>query len=99
VQIDNANRTAILKQDGAIRPEAAKVLGEEDDVRIAKMAWLSRKNTGKAYGSMVVYVTKGSDATRLLQNQYFHIAGESVYTRVHEPRSGPMQCNATDVKG
>lgn len=28
---------------------------------------------GKAYGSMVVYVTKGSEAMRLLQGQYFHV--------------------------
>jgi hypothetical protein len=41
---------------------------------------------------MVVYVTKGSDAVRLLQGQYFHIAGESAYTSVYELRNGPVQC-------
>ena len=92
VKVDNANRTAILDQDGAIRPEAMEVLGKENDVRIAKMAWLSNKDTGKAYGSMVIYVTRGSDAVRLLQEQYFHIAGESAYTRIYKPRTGPTQC-------
>lgn len=92
VKVDNANRTAILDQEGKVLPGAAEVLGKENDVHIAKIGWLSRKDTGKAYGSMVVYVTKGSEAARLLQDQYFHVAGESAYTRVFEPRYGPQKC-------
>jgi hypothetical protein len=41
---------------------------------------------------MVVYLTSGNDATRLLQGQYFHIAGESAYTNVFEQRARPKQC-------
>jgi hypothetical protein len=92
VKIDIANRTAVLDQDGSIRPDAPEVFGRENEVRIAKMVWLSKKNNAKAYGSMVIYVTKGSDAVRLLQGQYFHIAGESAYTSVYELRTGPVQC-------
>jgi hypothetical protein len=92
VKVDNANRTAILDQEGKVLPGAAEVLGKENEVHIAKIGWLSRKDTGKAYGSMVVYVTKGSEAARLLQDQYFHVAGESAYTRVFEPRYGPQKC-------
>lgn len=88
VKIDNANREAVLTQDGSIRPEAAEVFGTENEVRIAKMVWLSKKQGPKTYGSMVVYVTKGSDAVRLLQGQYFHIAGESAYTSVYKLRTG-----------
>ncbi|EAQ83089.1 hypothetical protein CHGG_10907 [Chaetomium globosum CBS 148.51] len=66
VRVDNANRTAVLDADGNILPGAAEALGTENDVNIAKIAWLSRKDTSKAYGSMVVYVTKGSEARRLL---------------------------------
>jgi len=73
-------------------PGATEVLGKENEVSIAKIAWLSRKDQGKAYGSMVVYVTKGSEAVRLLQGQYFHVAGESAYTGVYEHRVGPTQC-------
>jgi hypothetical protein len=46
-------------------------------VEIAKLAWLSKKDNLKAYRSMVIYVTKASHARRLLQDQFFHIAGES----------------------
>jgi hypothetical protein len=92
VKVDNANRSAVLDQSGSIQPETAEVLGKENEVQIAKMAWLSKKDTAKAYGSMVIYVTKGSDAARLLQGQYFHIAGESAYTSIYELRTGPVQC-------
>lgn len=92
VKVDNANRAAVLDQDGLIRADAAEVFGKENEVRIAKIVWLSKKQNAKAYGSMVVYVTKGSDAVRLLQGQYFHIAGESAYTSVYELRTGPVQC-------
>ena len=93
VKVDNANRAAVLEHDGStIRAGVMEALGEENNVRIAKMAWLSKKETAKAYGSMVVYVTKGSDAVRLLQGQYFHIAGESAYTSIYEIRTGPVQC-------
>jgi hypothetical protein len=66
VKVDNANRIAILDQEGKVLLGAAEVLGKENDVYIAKIAWLSRKDTGKVYGSMVVYVIKGSEAARLL---------------------------------
>ena len=52
VKVDNANRTAILDQEGNILPGAAGVLVKENSVSIvsiAKIAWLSRKDAGKAY--------------------------------------------------
>jgi hypothetical protein len=36
-------------------------------------------------------VTKHADVARLLEGQYFDVDGESVFTRVFEPRHGPMQ--------
>jgi hypothetical protein len=92
VKVDNANRSAVLDAQGKVLPRAAEVLGKENEVNIAKVAWLSRRDEEKLYGSMVVYVTKGSDAARLLQDQYFHLAGESAYTSIFEPRFGPKQC-------
>jgi hypothetical protein len=92
VRVDNANRTAVLDASGNILPGAMEVLGRENEVSIAKIAWLSRKDSGKAYGSMVVYVTKGSEARRLIDGHYFHLAGESAYTAVFAPREGATQC-------
>ncbi|RKK10372.1 hypothetical protein BFJ67_g18183 [Fusarium oxysporum f. sp. cepae] len=55
------------------------------------MHWLSNKENGKIYGSMVIYVTKASDARRLLDERYFHLAGESASTNVFKRRQGPDQ--------
>ncbi|EED13986.1 hypothetical protein TSTA_102160 [Talaromyces stipitatus ATCC 10500] len=72
VKIDNANRTAILDADGNILLGAAKALGKENN--------LSKKDSNKVYGSMVAYITKKMDAKRLIDGNYFDIAGESAYT-------------------
>ncbi|KAF5705081.1 reverse transcriptase [Fusarium mundagurra] len=92
VKVDGANRTAVLDSSGNILPDAAEALGKENVVTIAKMHWLSNKENGKMYGSMVIYVTKASDARRLLDERYFHLAGESASTNVFERRQGPDQC-------
>ncbi|KAJ3453787.1 hypothetical protein MRS44_018419 [Fusarium solani] len=92
VKVDNINRAAVLDQEGKVLPGAMEALGQENEVQIAKMTWLSRKDSVKAYGSMVVYLTKNSDARRLLQERYFLAAGESAYTSAFERRTGPIQC-------
>lgn len=92
IKVDNANRTAVLDGEGNVLTGAAEALGAENNVSIAKISWLSNRDSGKAYGSMVIYVTKGSDAKRLLEGRYFDLAGESAYTNVFEPRVGPIQC-------
>jgi hypothetical protein len=92
VKVDNACRTAVLDERGELRAGVTEMLEKENDVKIAKVSWLSRKDSLKAYASMVVYVTKRADAARLLEGLYFNVYGESAYTRVFEPRRGPMQC-------
>ncbi|GIZ43086.1 hypothetical protein CKM354_000632700 [Cercospora kikuchii] len=92
IKVDNANRTAVITETGDLRPGVIEMLEKENETKIAKIVWISRKDSMKAYGSMIVYLMKGNDAARLLQEQYFHVAGESAYTRVCEPRRRPMQC-------
>jgi hypothetical protein len=92
VKVDGVNRCVVLDEQSQLRPEITDKLGKENEVEIAKMAWLSKKDNQKAYGSMVIYVTKGTYARRLLQDQFFHVAGESGCTSVFKPFSGPTQC-------
>lgn len=66
IKVDSVNKAAVLDENDEIRAGAAAVFSEENEATIAKIAWLSRKESGKWYGSMVVYLTKGSDARRLL---------------------------------
>ncbi|OJZ79973.1 hypothetical protein ASPFODRAFT_54205 [Aspergillus luchuensis CBS 106.47] len=60
--------------------------------RAVTIALLSRKENAKAYGSMAVYLAKGSDARRLLADGFFHAGGESGVTSTFEYRPRPMQC-------
>ena len=99
VKINNANRTAVLNQEGKIRDEAAEVLGKENNVYIAQIGWLSKKDIGKAYRLMVVYITKSSEAAQLLRDQYFYITGELAYIRTYKPKSGLTQCYRCQTLG
>jgi hypothetical protein len=92
VKVDNANRMAILDASDDLQPAVVEMLEKENKVKIAKIVWLSKRDSGKAYGSMVVYMARSNEAARLLQGQYFHVAGESAYARVFEPRQRPDQC-------
>jgi hypothetical protein len=92
IKVDSMNRMAVFDQEFKILPGAIEALNQENEVQIAKVAWLSRKVNPKTYGSMVVYLTKNNDAKRLLQEHYFLVSGESAYTSVFEQTTGPEQC-------
>jgi hypothetical protein len=92
IRVDNVNRTAVLDETGNIRNGAAEALSGENDTQIAKIAWLSNRDLPKAYGSMVVYLNRGSDAHRFLLEGFFYAGGESGYTKTFERRQRPAQC-------
>ncbi|KAJ6114125.1 hypothetical protein N7512_007570 [Penicillium capsulatum] len=92
IKVDSVNKAAVLNEKGEIRAEATAVVSEENDATVAKIAWLSRKENAKAYGSMVVYLTKSTDARRLLADGFFHAGGESGVTSIFEYRPRPTQC-------
>ncbi|KAF4449863.1 reverse transcriptase [Fusarium austroafricanum] len=75
IKVDSRNRMAVFNQDFNVLPRAIETLNQGNEVQIAKVAWLSRKVNPKSYGSMVVYLTKSTDAKRLLQEHYFLVAG------------------------
>jgi hypothetical protein len=84
VKVNSVNRTTVLDENGDIQVGAAAAFSEENETTIAKIAWLSRKENVKAYRSMVIYLTKGSDARRLLAEGFFHAGGESGVTSTFE---------------
>jgi hypothetical protein len=92
IKVDSVNKAAVLDDKGEIRAEAIAAFGEENNTTVAKIAWLSSKENAKAYGSMVVYLTKSADARRLLTDGFFHAGGESGVTSTFEYRPRPMQC-------
>jgi hypothetical protein len=46
----------VLDERNDIQAEVTDIFGRENDTEIAKVAWLSRRDIPKAYGSMVVYL-------------------------------------------
>lgn len=91
IKIDSVNKAAVLDERGEIRAEATAVFSEENDATVAKIARLSRKENAKAYGSMVLYLTKSTDARRLLADGFFHAVGESGVTSTFEYRPRPTK--------
>ncbi|KAI3091337.1 hypothetical protein CBS147333_10307 [Penicillium roqueforti] len=77
IKVDSVKRAVVLDENHDILTGAAAALSEENDTTVAKITWLSSKEAAKPYGSMVVYLTKGSDARRLLADGFFHAGGES----------------------
>ena len=92
IKVDNVRKGAVLDENNEIRAGAAVAFSEENETTVAKIAWLSRKENAKAYGSMVVYLTKGTEARRFLADGFFHAGGESGVTSVFEYRPRPAQC-------
>ncbi|OAQ60394.1 reverse transcriptase [Purpureocillium lilacinum] len=92
VRVDHVNRTAVLDETGTVLRGVTEALSKENDVQIEKIGWLSHSDSPKAYGSMVVYLTRNSDVKRLLDEQYFHVEGESGTVHAWERRYRPLQC-------
>lgn len=92
IKVDSVKRAVVLDENHDILTGAAAALSEENDTTVAKITWLSSKEAAKPYGSMVVYLTKGSDARRLLADGFFHAGGESGVTSAFEHRPRPTQC-------
>ncbi|KAJ5471324.1 hypothetical protein N7530_008681 [Penicillium desertorum] len=92
IKVDSVNKAAVLDETDEIRVGAAAAFSEENEATVAKIAWLSRKESAKAYGSMAVYLTKGTDARRFLADGFFHAVGESGVTSAFDYRPCPMQC-------
>ncbi|PNH41450.1 hypothetical protein VD0004_g5660 [Verticillium dahliae] len=75
VKVDYVSRTVVVDEANAIRSGAAEEIGKENDVQVAKVGWLSNRDVPKAYGSMVIYLTKKADAERLLAEGYAYAGG------------------------
>ena len=97
IKIDNVRTSSVLHPDGTLKEEIKETLSNENNTEIARLGWLSAKQTGKAFGSMVVYLTKSSEAQRILQKGYFDIGGESAYARYFERH--PPKCFSCQREG
>ncbi|KAF6527788.1 hypothetical protein HZS61_008090 [Fusarium oxysporum f. sp. conglutinans] len=77
IRVDNVSRIAVLNERNEVRTEITEMLGRENDTEVAKVAWLSKRDIPKTYGSMVVYLKKRSEARRFINEGFFVAGGES----------------------
>ncbi|KDN61464.1 hypothetical protein CSUB01_11710 [Colletotrichum sublineola] len=92
IKVDFVRWSAVWEEKGKYRSQAAEELSKENDTTVAKIMWLSDKENPKTYGSMAVYLTKASEARRLISEGYFHAGGESGTTGLFKPQFQPQQC-------
>ena len=92
VKINNVRTDAILQPNGLIKEDALATLNDSNNTQLAKLSWLSSRHVRKAYGSMVVFFTRKSEAARFLRDGFFTVGGESAYAHVFEPNTGPPRC-------
>ncbi|KAF6527839.1 hypothetical protein HZS61_008141 [Fusarium oxysporum f. sp. conglutinans] len=95
IRVDNVSRIAVLNERNEVRTEIPEMLGRENDTKVAKVAWLSKRDVPKAYGSMVVYLKKRSEARRFINEGFFVAGGESGTTKASRTTK---PTNATDHK-
>jgi len=94
VRIDGVYKFAVLNDSHStkVKEEAVKQVGDENGVAIHKIQWLSKPNSDKTYGSMVMYLARREDAIKLLQRGMVDIEGETAFARRYERRVGPVRC-------
>jgi preprotein translocase subunit SecE len=62
IKVNSVRKTVVLNKNNKVRVGAIAAFSEENEATIAKITWLSRKESMKAYGLIVVYITKGTNA-------------------------------------
>ena len=72
--------------------DACETIGRENNVKIMKLAWLSKLNPDKLYGSLVVYLSSQKEAEGLLNRQVMDFGSEAGFTKVYECRQYLTRC-------
>ena len=92
VKVNNVRTDAILQPSGEMKEDVVAALNGGNKTQVAKVSWLSARQARKAYGSMVVFFTRGSESERFLREGFINVGEESAYVRVFEPNCGPPRC-------
>ncbi|KAJ5737444.1 uncharacterized protein N7483_002569 [Penicillium malachiteum] len=92
VKVNSVKRATVLDENHDVLVGAAEAMSEGNNTTVTKIKWLSSREAAKPYGLMVVYLTRGTDARRLLADGYFYVRGESGITRAFKHRPRPVQC-------
>jgi hypothetical protein len=94
IRVDSVYKGAVLKDMAGIevKEEAKQMVAEENEVQVHKIQWLSKPDSRKIHGSMVLYLARRQDAEKLLQDGRVEVDGETAFARPYERRTGPLRC-------
>ena len=92
VKVNNARTDAVLQPNGDIKENIISALNDSNKTQVAKVSWLSSRHVRKAYGSMVIFIKKRSEAERLLDEGFITVSRELASVRVFKPNLGPPRC-------
>lgn len=94
VRVDNVCKEVVLNNSHStiVKGDMVEQSGQENEVSIHQIRWLSKTATDKTYGSMVVYLARQEDAEKLLREGMMDIEGETGFVRHFEKRVGPIRC-------
>ena len=79
----------MLQPNSELKEDVILALSNSNNTQITKVSWLSFKHARKVYGSMIVFLKKGSEAGRFLNKGFINVSGESALVRVFKPNFGP----------
>ncbi len=92
VKIDDAVRTAVVKEDGfSVRDDFAQSFCEVNGFTgIKKAYWLSKGN--KRTGSMVVHLPSAEEANRAINERMVKIGGQIAFVSEYHKMARPTRC-------
>ena len=91
VKVDSVRKADVVR-DNKIANSIREELGKENGMEIKHIKWISRSDSTKEYGSMIIYLGKEEEAHRLLSEGFMDIYNLAAYTREYVPNSGPTRC-------
>ena len=74
--------------DGSLKLNAASEIAEENNIKLAKVAWLSAKHNKRVFSSLVAYFIRDFKATCFLRERYIYVDKELVNIRTFKPKEG-----------
>jgi hypothetical protein len=88
--INNVRKTDVFAEEGRLIGDFVEMFRQENEAGLKRIHWLSGP---KAYGSMVAFLDRESDASRLLHKQIVQIRGEVSFTSEYHYRERPVRCH------
>lgn len=83
IKVNGAKACTIVDQrQECILESARHTIGKKNGYVIAQLGWLSKRDSGKLYGLMIIYLASKSQADKFLEKRLFEVRKKSIYTDI-----------------